>query len=168
MRNYQGSKNRSDCDHFTLSLPITGSWWPSLSSWLQHTIALPAYFKAHDLSSRKNDSREAEFSSDKQETIFCESQKWAQNACCNLVFDKTTFHYCKSLRIFRQHKFCKLNLIFPDRNTLYRSQQTCNSSIILSGYHYRQLVTSGRAAGPTPRSPGVLVTFTYISDKLYV
>ena len=43
----------------------------------------------------------------------------------SLVFDKTTFHYCKSLRIFRQHKFCKLNLIFPDRNTLYRSVPTC-------------------------------------------
>ena len=43
----------------------------------------------------------------------------------SLVLDKTTFHYCKSLRIFRQHKFCKLNLIFPDRNTLYRSVPTC-------------------------------------------
>lgn len=59
---------------------------------------------------------------------FCESQKWASSSaccCCNLVFDKTTFHYCKSLRMFRQHKFCKLNLIFPDRNTLYRSLPTC-------------------------------------------
>ena len=133
MRNYQGSKNSAETviiSHYRCQLPHDDPVQAHSDNkqtvhWRQHFKIIFNNLGCHSSRLFQSFASNSAQTPDKQETIFVKARSGLRMpGCCaaiSLVFDKTTFHYCKSLRIFRQHKFCKLNLIFPDRNTLDHS-----------------------------------------------